>query len=246
MTCRTYLQLGYFIILVVAVCCQSRKEYVYFAPKAYPPPIINGVGDDPCWENAQWAPIEYRWLGDAFEIEDFQGKYKAVWSEERLYLLIEIVDDTLVDTHPDGLEFYWDDDCVEIFIDEDNSGGNHQYNHNAFAYHVGLDNAVVDVGPDSAAHYYTHHIASRFTSHENIHLWEMAITVYGKHFSEDSKENIPAELILGKVMGFAVAYCDNDNSHERENLIGSIPITGPDKNLGWVTADVFGEIKLVE
>jgi len=246
MTRRTYLHLGYLIILVMAVCCQSRKEFVYFAPKAYPPPIINGVDDDACWENAQWAPIEYRWLGDAFENEDFQGKYKAVWSEERLYLLIEIVDDTLVDTHPKGLEFYWDDDCVEIFIDEDNSGGNHQYNHNAFAYHVGLDNAVVDIGSDSAAHYYTHHIASRFTSYKNLHLWEMAITVYGKQFSEASRENIPADLILGKVMGFAVAYYDNDHSPESENLIGSVPIKGPDKNLGWITADVFGKIKLVE
>ena len=38
----------------------------------------------------------------------------------------------------------------EIFIDEDNSGGNHQFNFNAFAYHIALDNQAVDIGFEDA------------------------------------------------------------------------------------------------
>ena len=51
----------------------------------------------------------------------------------------------LVDKIKNPLERWWDEDCVEIFIDEDNSGGNHQFNHNAFAYHIGLNGDVVDL-----------------------------------------------------------------------------------------------------
>jgi hypothetical protein len=44
-----------------------------------------------------------------------------------------------------------------------------------------------------------------------------------------------------------LAYCDNDGSLERETFIGSTeisPING-DKNLGYITADVFGQLTLV-
>jgi len=47
-------------------------------------------------------------------------------------------------------------------------------------------------------------------------------------------------------MGFAVAYCDNDNSQIRENFIGSEVIEGEDKNRGWIDAGIFGSLQLVE
>ena len=34
-----------------------------------------------------------------------------------LYLLVEITDDVLFDQHANPLHLYWDDDCIEIFID---------------------------------------------------------------------------------------------------------------------------------
>ncbi|MEN0006928.1 MAG: sugar-binding protein, partial [Bacteroidota bacterium] len=86
-----------------------------------------------------------RWLGEPYTDEDFSGRYKLTWSEDFIYILAEIQDDTLIDIHEDGLDRYWDDDCLEIFIDEDHSGGNHQYSHNAFAYHIALDGKVVDI-----------------------------------------------------------------------------------------------------
>jgi hypothetical protein len=43
-----------------------------------------------------------------------------------------------------------------------------------------------------------------------------------------------------------LAYCDNDGSPVRENFIGSKPMAGPDKNLGYINADVFGSLRLVE
>ena len=33
--------------------------YAYFAEI---PPVIDGVGDDPCWAKAQWQDIKYAWM----------------------------------------------------------------------------------------------------------------------------------------------------------------------------------------
>ena len=82
-----------------------------------------------------------------------------MWTAKRIYILGEIVDDILFDSHRDPLVQYWDDDCLEIFIDEDHSGGDHQYNHNAFAYHMSLDNQAIDIGTDKQPHSYSHHVA---------------------------------------------------------------------------------------
>jgi len=51
-------------------------------------------------------------------------------------------------------------------------------------------------------------------------------------------------LKSGKKMGFALAYCDNDHSTERENFIGSTIVEGEDKNKGWIDAGIFGLLRL--
>ena len=149
--------------LVLTACSGPQKDAVaettkedvpeLYAGYADVPPIIDGMPGDSCWRNLPWYPIDQIWIGDSIDHQDFSGKYKVAWSEDYLYILAEVRDDTLIDIHPDGLAFYWDDDCLEIFVDEDASGGNHQYSHNAFAYHIALDGKVADIGPDSLPHY---------------------------------------------------------------------------------------------
>ncbi len=121
---------------------EGRTEYR--APLASVAPTVDGVADEAIWEKARWQEIKYRWLGPEYSDEDFQGRFRVVWTADKLYILGEFVDDVLIDTHRDPLVQYWDDDCLEIFIDEDYSGGEHQYNHNAFAYHLSLDNQAID------------------------------------------------------------------------------------------------------
>ena len=78
-------------------------------------------------------------------------------------------------------------------------------------------------------------------------LWEHKIYLFDEAtFNEDSTENTPMQLEPDKEIGFALAYCDNDNSPERENFIGSVYIEGEDKNKGYLTADIFGTIVLKE
>ena len=116
----------------------------YSAPHAAIAPVVDGDASDAAWDEARWQTIGYRWLGPEYSAADFQGRFKVVWTGERIHLLAEIVDDILYDAHRDPLVQYWDDDCLEIFIDEDFSGGEHHYNHNAFAYHFSLANQAID------------------------------------------------------------------------------------------------------
>jgi hypothetical protein len=140
---------------------------------------------------------------------------------------------------------YWDDDTLEVFIDEDRSGGNHRYNHNAFAYHFSLDNQAIDIGTDRKARAYNHHVESRWRQHAQHVVWEVGITIYPDSYEDDGEDNRPVTLRAGKILGFMLAYCDNDGSELRENFIGSEDIQGQ-KDRGYIDADTFGTLKLID
>ncbi|MEM1322307.1 MAG: sugar-binding protein [Bacteroidota bacterium] len=216
------------------------------AKKATILPKIDGEAYDKCWKQTEWLPLEQRWLGEPWTEEDFKGDYKVCWGEDFIYVLTRITDDVFMDKEPDGLKTYWDDDCLEIFIDEDHSGGNHQYSHNAFAYHIAKDYRVADIGPDSLPHYYNDHIITIRRRRSNTYTWESAIAIYKDDYKEGSSDNSPIKLSAGKKLGFALAYCDNDYSEQRENFIGSVVVEGENKNRGWIDANIFGTLELVE
>ncbi len=220
---------------------------------------INGIADDASWQQASWQPIDKLILGEMPSKDDFSGRFKIMWDENQLYLLVEITDDILFDQHADPLHLYWDDDCLEIFIDEDASGGNHQFNYNAFAYHIALDNQAVDIGkmlPDGSPNFVllNDHITSQWRRSESSPhriIWEVSMRVYDDSFTlakqqGSSKNSAQVALFSGKKMGFMLAYCDNDGSKEREHFISSkdIKAVKGSKNLGYITADVFQKLTL--
>jgi hypothetical protein len=217
--------------------------------------IINGIADDASWQLAQWLPINNLILGTQPSGDDFSGRFKIMWDEKQLYLLVEIIDDILFDQHADPRHLYWDDDCLEIFLDEDGSGGNHQFNFNAFAYHVALDNQTVDIGEknsDGSDNFVllNDHVTSKWRRSEkspNKVIWEVSVRVYDDSFTMQMKKPMAVNLFEGKKIGFMLAYCDNDGSKEREHFIGSTDIkaVNGDKNLGYITADVFQKLILV-
>lgn len=199
--------------------------------------------------------------------EDFSGRYKLVWTPDHLYLLAEITDDILYDSHPDPLDSYWEDDALEIFIDADASGGDHLHNYNAFAYHVSLDNQAADIGPflsdadrlaeKANVRLFPGHVQSqwkRSPDEPNKIYWEVKITVMGDDYRDSyaagQAEAKALSLKAGEVMGFMLAYCDSDGTTEgggREHFMGDVdiePVNG-DRNLGYINASVFGRITLV-
>lgn len=213
--------------------------------KATITPNIDGSIDDPIWKETAWLPLDQKWIGPDYTTEDFSGRYKLAWTPEALYLIAEIIDDTIYDQRKDPLKFWWDDDCLEIFIDADNSGGGHQFNNNAFAYHVALDQNVVDLTPEETPILYNDHIKSKMITTANTSIWELEIAIYDDTY-DPKKVNDQMVLTANQKIGFALAYNDNDASKERENFIGSVFVPGEDKNQGWINADIFGTIVLKE
>jgi hypothetical protein len=254
-----------FLVLVIGFSSQLSAQDVVKTSQQIK---IDGIANEPIWQQVSWHPIDQAIIGDLPKASDFSAQYKLTWDESYLYILVEIVDDKLYDGHPIPTEFYWDDDCLEIFIDEDASGGLHQFNFNAFAYHLALDNQVVDIGEkDSKGEpqflVLNEHARNRWR--RSIHephkiIWEVALIVYNDDFKyeplAESSDTVqsrtvvsqPVSLSKDKTMGFMLAYCDNDGSKHRESFVGSHPIqpVNGDKNRGYIDASVFGIIKLID
>jgi uncharacterized protein (DUF362 family) len=222
----------------------TGKKGDYTAREATIAPLIDGNGDDACWQNTSWHPIDELWLGTKPSKEDFSGRYKITWTHDRLYVLAEITDDVLQDTHPNPLDQYYNDDCIEVFLDEDASGGNHKTNYNAFAYHISLSGDVVDIDTDGTPKLYNDNVTMKMTRVGTLCTWELGIDVYSDRYVYGAK-NEKVRLFSGKKMGYAIAYCDSDKGNVRDHFIGSVPISGQDKNIAWIDASVFGSLMLV-
>jgi hypothetical protein len=123
-------------------------------PEAATVPVIDGKGDDTCWQGVPWQPISQVWIPYDTKVDssDYFGRYKAVWSASTnlLYFLVEVTDNIFVDGFISGKTAeIFNYDIVEVFIDEDNSGGLHVFDgkadiglelgtnaENAFSYHI--------------------------------------------------------------------------------------------------------------
>ncbi|MES2673146.1 MAG: cellulase family glycosylhydrolase, partial [Pseudomonadota bacterium] len=218
----------------------------YNATKATTAPVIDGQADA-VWNSAEWAPIDVRWLGSQAgtpPAADYTGRYKALWDSGNLYLLFDITDERLFDGRPSPLDNYWEDDTVELFIDENRSGGSHETNTSAWAYHVSTLNDVVD-STTGGAKLLNDHITTRRVSVGDKHMWEMSVRIYGTNYVDNSV-NTPLTLTSGKLMGFSAAYIDNDGSSQRESMMGSVDTQGHKDNRGYQDASVFGTMQLVE
>lgn len=263
-----------FGILSLLSCQLVSAQSVITVNKALSVITIDGIPSEQSWQQANWLNMDQHILGEYPTPEDFSAHYKLLWNEDLLYVLVKLYDDVLYDTNPNPLVRYWDDDCLEVFVDEDNSKGDHLANFNAFAYHIALDNQVVDLAPkpmpqlmpqkdktDNIAvpMLFNDHIDSvwRRSSEAGFPIyWELAVKLFSQEYVHPmsiqgklaASKTYRVKNYKGKQLGFMLAYCDNDGSETREHFIGSTkisPVNG-DKNLGYKTANVFDTLLLVD
>jgi len=64
-----------------------ENRSTYHAPRAETAPVVDGDASDAAWQAAPWRDIAYRWLGPEFSAADFRGRYKVVWTTDKLYIL---------------------------------------------------------------------------------------------------------------------------------------------------------------
>jgi len=210
------------------------------------PITIDGCSKDSAWSTVDWYDLNYKWMGNTVESSDYYGKFKLLWDANFLYLFVEVEDDSLNQTLANGLENYWQGDYVEVFIDEDQSGGDHKFNHQAFAYHVSTEGHAIDKNTQEQTVFFDDHITVKREKVGNTYFWEMAILLFDDTFDENSTGNNPVTLINQKKFGFSLAYGDNDGNNNRENFMGSKQTHGINNDEGYINADVFGSVLLVE
>lgn len=221
-------------------------------------PTIDGIADEACWDAAKWQPIDQVWItwGEEMDPADFTGRFKVTWSSETdmIYLLVEVIDDVLVDGYKYPQDGYYQWDVVEVFFDEDASGGDHTLDQNAFAYHITAGNDEVDfetmdLAANWAAVNYSDHMDVKIVNNGGIYTWEIAMMVYNEDYNTNSNSNPTEQLEVGKVSGLSIAYCDNDDPDEnpktRDNFIGSVAVPQANFNDHWQNADWFGSLQLV-
>lgn len=225
---------------------QAIENGDFVAFKVDAPIIVDGCGNENSWQNATWYDLNYRWMGSEVDSIDYKGRFKVCWDDSRMYLLVEVVDDFLNPTLADGIDNYWKGDYVEVFIDEDQSGGNHQYNHQAFAYHVSTEGHAIDKNTEQETEFFDEHIEVERINEGNMYSWEMGINLYDNSFDEDSSDNVSVPIFANKIIGFSLAYGDNDGNSSRENFMGSRFSHGVNNDEGYINSDVFGTLTFEE
>ena len=246
MTIRYVLMFSILSIFSIASFSQTQKDTI-FAVEALTPVVIDGSASDACWAKAEWKPINQVWIpyNAKMAAGDFEGKYKVAWDGSYLYLLVEIVDDMISDDYTNPLQNWWEDDCLEIFLDENRSMKDHLNNNNAFAYHISTKYDAIDLNASGGGVNYKNNIKVVMdTIADHTYLWEVAIKVYDASFSLANPEASRVTLTPKKLMGLTVAYCDNDQTTKRENFIGSMYMTSATANDNYITANYFGSLLL--
>jgi hypothetical protein len=281
------IQVTFFVFVMFAWACSVPQKSgqkpiqsdstVAFESKITP--VIDGLPNDECWAQATPYLLNQVWIpwGAKLDSADFYGTVKISWSEKEnlLYFLVETTDDTLISGYKfssslDSLT-YPDFDVVEVFIDEDKSGGLHVIDNgdsllgkngeNAFAYHIVPETPVegkavhqfwgMDIAGNGdmkhayAVDYKDHIPAFALRKTGNRYVWEFAVKVFNDSFGSQSTKVSPVQLNEGKLMGFSIAYCENDqNDLKRDNFIGSVKVAENRFNDHWIDASLFGKLLL--
>lgn len=221
----------------------------YDAPRLSTAPVIDGRDTDTVWQDVPWASMSEWILGDTVTNPgDYQGRYKIGWTESKLYVLIDIVDDDFSSCY-DDIRFVGEDDCAVLFIDEDHSGGSYQSSHQAFAYFIELDSSVVSftTNPDANFAYFNDHIDVAQFRNRDKNTWELAVDVFTSAYTESmpAQANVKAVLEAGKEMGLTVAYFDADFCRS-SCAYASAPQLKNTNTMIWENADHFGTVVLTD
>jgi hypothetical protein len=252
----------------------SLLKTIVIAKEATEIPTFDGVENDDCWTNAGWYPIDQTWItwGQSIDPADFHGEFKVSWSSQDnlMYFLVKITDDAFIDGYVYPNDGYPDFDIVEIFIDEDKSGGLHVFDNNptfgqnaenAFSYHLATSKPTEDgsssdlIACDISGTDWGNKITENYASHlpdfklkrtGNIYTYEFALKVYTDDYSKSNPEASRRTLTENMLMGMSVAYCDNDAPDgARDNFFGSVWVPEAEYNDHWMNANGYGAVHLV-
>ena len=73
----------------------SKANGEFKAYKTKSPVKIDGNSKDSIWTTLDWYSMNYIWMGETVDSDDYHGKFKLAWDSQYLYVLVEVIDDFL-------------------------------------------------------------------------------------------------------------------------------------------------------
>jgi len=143
--CRKFIYLiSFALVLSLAGYASAAEADIEIPSVGYPKPVLDGVMDN-VWLLSTEQVMALFTGEEPTSPEDCSASWWALWDEEYLYVLVNVIDEALVqDSDPSQ---GWLDDRVEIFIDGDNAKGastdNNDYQYN-FRWNFGQVEALVE------------------------------------------------------------------------------------------------------
>lgn len=192
--------------------------------QAAQPPAIDGV-EEGLWSGARAYKMDNVIYSAPSSDADFSARYKTLWDAKNLYVLVDVTDDNLKnDSDP---ESWYQDDCVEVFIDADNSKSG-EYDDNDFQFHFNWDKTKPTMGE---------------TKHGNVANVEFAMVATTGGYRAEIKfpwTTLGVKPSAGAKIGLDVHVNDDDDGGDRES---KLTWRGKEDN-AWQTPKAFGTAEL--
>lgn len=205
-------------VTIAADTIVFQRYVVVKFPSKIAVPQIDGILNDSVWTFANDAELlafggkPKLWNECWTNFYDNKVQWKAVWSDQTnlLYLAVEVQDDIAGSSDHD-FDRLWQDDCIQIFIDGDTSGGEYSDTFcDAQNWSIRRDNAINLAG---LAGQYAGSAIKSVVQHGSNANWvlEASIAIY------DLYDLNRKQLKIGDIIGWELWYNDSDDSVQVES-----------------------------
>ena len=193
----------------------EAKPSIYQTKAVKGTPAIDGIQDS-IWNNVHSIKTDKIRMGSKLTI----GSYQLMWDENNLYALVKVDENSTLDGTNKNI---WENDCVEFFIDEDNSksSSNDENDHHLIVSFENKIQAFDSVGTDG--------IVTATTKIEGGYLVE-------------AKLPVSKVLKAGDILGFDGQVNSTAGSGKRVSISG----WSGEQNLSDKKPSVWGDVTLIE
>ncbi|MCD6415444.1 MAG: cadherin-like domain-containing protein, partial [Planctomycetes bacterium] len=210
-------------VATVTITVNPEQQADATIAKTTTAPTIDGTVDS-IWSSATSYSIANLIVGRVKDPADLSGTWRALWDSDNIYFLVEVTDADLVN---DSTEPY-DDDCVEIYLDPDNSKGTSYDGVNDYQLLFRWNDATIHVGGNSCTD----------TTGMDFAIVD---TANGYRFEASFPwSTLGVTPVAGNMVGVDAAMDDDDKNRNRDAQMMWHDTTGD----GWTDPSVFGTAEL--
>jgi hypothetical protein len=213
------LQLQWLLIPCIFTACTYRQQDITgktVALHTAVAPHIDGFSDELMWKDAAIYPIDQLWDGKLPFASDYMGRFRACWDSGHLYVLVEIMDDSLIGKE-DHIDIFFGNELTDQAPDH-------------YAVYADTDTSVTIKASTDSMVANEHFVKRKVNTHNNVSTWEISIAS-----ANTGRSTIP----------FGLFYTDTDKPKATSDRMGNIPIRpDPKKSRQVIYADDLGELSL--